>query len=297
MLSSLFAVSALFFTSSDGAETRQKLILDADTANEIDDMYAIVRMLKQDDFEVVGLSSAQWFHYLSGERSVFASQVYNEDLLRLLHRQDLPAPLGADEAIGKPWGGSEPKDSPAARFIIEQARALPEGEKLLVVSIGAATNLASAIGLAPEIVPRISAYVLGFHCDPETGVWNKSEFNIRRDLNAADLLLNTEGLELHVMPVSVAKVLTFDRDETFSRHEQMGELGAYLTGKWKARFADSKSWIMWDLALVQAILHPEMASERGATTPPENTQRTVQVYDKIDPEAMRAEYWATALQK
>ena len=36
-----------------------KLILSADTANEIDDLYAIVRTLKQEKFEVLALASAQ----------------------------------------------------------------------------------------------------------------------------------------------------------------------------------------------------------------------------------------------
>ncbi len=40
-----------------------KLILDCDTANEIDDWYAIVHTLRQDKFEVFPLNSAQWFHY------------------------------------------------------------------------------------------------------------------------------------------------------------------------------------------------------------------------------------------
>ena len=75
----------------------------------------------------------------------------------------------------------------------------------------------------------------------------------------------------------------------------MGELGEYLTRKWNARFADSKTWVMWDLALVQAVLHPDMATTKQVLTPPENTQRTVTVYDSIDAEAMRRDYWSVVL--
>ncbi len=274
-----------------GQEERARLILDADTANEIDDMYAITRMLRQDRFELIGLTSAQWFHALSGPRTVYASQAINEDLLRLHGRADLPALLGSDSEFGMPWGGDEPRDSAAAAFIIEEARKTPEGERLTVVCLGASTNLASALKLAPDIVSRMRVYVMGFRYDAERQAWNKSEFNVRRDLNAADYLLNCEGLELHVMDANVSGKLKFDRDATFARQARMGQLGAYLTEKWKARFADAPTWVMWDLALIEAILHPEWARERLVTTPPENRKRKVWVYESIDLAEMQGDYW------
>jgi inosine-uridine nucleoside N-ribohydrolase len=274
--------------------SRPKLILDCDTANEIDDLYAIVRMLNQDKFDVVGLSSAQWLHYLGRQDSVQASQKDNQDLVRILGRGDLPTPLGAERPMGKPWGGDEAKDSPAAQFIIKHARAVPAGERIHVVCTGASTNLASAIKLAPEIAGKIEAHLMGFRYDVEMGVWDKSEFNVRRDLNAADFLLNQQSLELHVMSATVSEAFKFDRDDTFARHETMGELGRYLTGQWKAKFNDSKTWIMWDLALVEAMLREELATEVQVMTPPENRQRKVWVYDSIDTDAMRADYWNVA---
>ena len=270
---------------------RPKLILDADCANEIDDMYAIVRILNQEKFEVLGLSSAQWFHYLGDSDSVQASQRVNESLVKLLGRDELPVPQGAERPMGKPWGGEAPKDSAAAQFIIRQANLLPDGEYLHVVCIGASTNLASAIKLAPQIAPKIKAYVMGFRYDAGKKAWNKSEFNIRRDLNAADFLLNQSDLELHIMTATVSESFKFDRDDTFARHESMGALGEYLTSQWQRKFGDSKSWTMWDLALVEALLHPEYAHETQVMTPPENTPRKVWVYDSIDIQKMKDDYW------
>ena len=277
------------------AESRPKLIIDADTANEIDDMYAIVRMLHQDKFDVVGLNSTQWQHRLSGPNTAAESHQINRKLLELLDREDLPLNLGSNEPVGMPWGGDEPRDSAATRFIIDRARALPEGEQIIVMCIGATTNLASAIRLAPDIVPRLRVYLMGFKFDPGTRVWNKSEFNVRRDLNAADVVLNTAGLEVHVMSGTVSHPYTFPRDETFRRHERMGKLGAYLTERWRERFAEFENWVMWDLALVEAMLNPGMARESLTMTPPENTQRQIHVYDWIDVEAMRADYWQAVL--
>ncbi|QDT09947.1 nucleoside hydrolase [Stieleria marina] len=275
---------------------RPKLILDADTANEIDDMYSIVRMLRQDHFDVLGVSSAQWFHYLGDPNSVQASQKINESLASLLGRTDLSLPLGADRPVGKPWGGTDARDSAAAQFIIQHAKSLPDGQQLHVVCLGASTNLASAIKLAPEIAPKIKAYLMGFRYDAAKRVWNKSEFNVRRDLNAADLLLDQPDLELHIMSADVSGELKFDRDETFRRQQTMGDLGEFLTSQWKTKFASSKTWVMWDLAVVEALLRPELASERQVDTPPENTPRKVWVYDHIDVKKMSDDYWRVALE-
>ena len=285
--------------SSNGllAQSKPKLILDADTANEIDDMYAIARMLKQEKFDVLALTSSQWMHYLAEEDSVGGSQRENEALVKLLGATTLPTPIGSKEPMGKPWGGDQSKDSPAAQFIIAAAKAATPDSKLLVVCLGASTNLASAIKMEPTIAANIDAYVLGFRYDHSKQVWNKSSFNIRRDLNAADFILNCEALNLHVMPANVARPLTFERDKTFARHEKMGELGAHLTAKWKARFPEFENWVMWDLALVEALLHPEMATKKQCDTPPENEARKVWVYDSIEVQAMRDDYWKTVLER
>jgi purine nucleosidase len=39
---------------------KQKVWLDSDTGNEMDDLYAIVRLLKEPSLDVVGLSSAHF---------------------------------------------------------------------------------------------------------------------------------------------------------------------------------------------------------------------------------------------
>lgn len=293
----VLAVSLTLTGSVFGQAKKQKLILDADTANEIDDMYAIARMLNQDKFDVLALTSCQWIHYLAEEDSVGASQRENEDLVKLLGKTNLPLPLGSKEPMGKPWGGDQPKDSPAAQFIIKSAKAASPEEKLIVVCLGASTNLASAIKMAPECAKNIDAYVLGFKYDFEKDIWNKSSFNVRRDLNSADYLFNCKDLNLHVMPSNVAKSLTFPRDETFARHEEMGALGAHLTAKWKARFGDFQNWVMWDLALVEALIHPKFATMKKLVTPPENLNRKVWVYDSIRVQSMRDDYWATVLPK
>jgi purine nucleosidase len=271
-----------------------KFILDTDSANEIDDLYALAFLLPELDekIELLGVNSAQWFHVLSGDSTCYRSQKLNEEILTIAGKMDLPHPMGSDMMMGYPWGEYIPRQSPAPDFISEQAMALPEGERLVVMGIGASTNIASALALEPAIVDKIVVYILGFNYFFDKEAWEKGEFNIRRDLNAANYLLNLENLELHVMPTTVAIQYTWDREDTFQKLDQCGEMGAYLKDKWLERFPDNDSWVMWDVALLQAFIKPEQGEEIVVRTPPENEARTVWLYEDIDEDAMLADFWA-----
>jgi len=289
----LGSLAALPF-SLQGQASKRKILLDSDTANEIDDLYAITRALLEPGFRMLGLSSAQWNTRLSPPDTVAESQKLNTEILRLMGRQEIPAPMGSEMIMGKPWGGDEPRDSPAARLMIREARAMPPGGKLTIVNTGAATKVASAIKLAPDITPRIAVYLMGAHYFADRKVWNKDEFNVRNDLNAFNYLLNAEGLELHVMPANVCGKLVFQQADTLRRLQGKGGIWDYLAARWLSFSPESEQWVMWDLALVEALARPELAQEAQFHTPPENTQRDVFVYTDIDAEAMRNDWWRVA---
>ncbi len=113
------------------------------------------------------------------------------------------------------------------------------------------------------------------------------------DLYAIIRTLRQDKLE--VLGLNSAQALEFDRDDSFERQEQMGELGKYLTDKWNARFPNFETWTMWDIAAVQAVVHPDMAKQEQVMTPPENVQRKVWVYYEIDAKRMRDDFWKAAM--
>jgi inosine-uridine nucleoside N-ribohydrolase len=280
--------------TNGSSAARRPLLIDSDTANEIDDLYAIVRALLEPDFNIVGLSSAQWNHRLSPDNTVQESQDLNEEILRLMGRVDIPHPLGAEMIVGKPWGGDEPRDSPAAQLMISTARAMPAGQKLTIATLGAATNVASAIQLAPDIIPKIACYVLAGRFFADRQVWDKNEFNVRNDLNATNLLFDTDGLELHVMPINILFDFQFRRDTVMNRLAGQGGVWDVLATRWLSHSPSSTTWIMWDVALIIALARPELATEGQFKTPPENEQRDIHVYTSVDEAAMRSDWWAVA---
>lgn len=282
---------------------QQKVWLDADTGNEMDDLYAIAHLVKSDKIDLIGISSA---HFNNADLNVFEkwnaydtetlkpveeSQRLNEEILSALDRMDIPHPLGADRQIGRAWGQQDPRDSPAAQAIITAAREMKDDEKLDILTLGAMTNAATALMLAPDIKDKIRLYSLGSWYTPETKAWNKSEFNIRCDLNAFDYLLNLEGLDFTIMTTTTSFALKFDRDETYDRLDESVEIERILADRWRIQNPQDKTRVMWDLALVEAYLHPEWSTVATVLAPPENTQRLVKVYVDIDADQMRNEFW------
>ncbi len=296
-----FLIGLLFLSTAISAQ--QKVWLDADTGNEMDDLYAIAHLVKSDKIDLIGISSA---HFNNSDLNVFEkwnaydtetlkpveeSQRLNEQILEALDRMDIPHPLGGDRQIGRAWGGEEPRDSPAVQAIIKEAKAMPKGKRLHVLTLGAMSNVASALILAPEIKDKIRLFSLGSWYDVKKNAWSKNEFNIRCDLNAFDYLLNLEGLDFTIMTTTTSFALQFDRDETYSKLDESVEIEKILADRWRTQNPQDKTRVMWDLALVEAYLYPELATVSQIMAPPENTQRLVNVYTKIDAKAMQNEFW------
>jgi len=294
---------AVLVTAASAAPTR--IILDADTGNEMDDLYAIVRAVRSPELEVAALYSAhfnnvqlltddKWHIYPTEDIDTVAiSQRINEHLLRLMGREEIPHPRGCDRMLGFAWG--PPKrapgpPSPAIDHLIREARALPEGEKLDVVVLGAVTNVAAALHKAPAIAPRLRCHIISMRYDTERGVWNKNSFNARNDLNGLDLLLARRDLELRVMPGNVSAALKFQRRVALERLDPEVELEAFLRKRWD-QVSAGREWIMWDLALVEALIDPSLATTRTVPAPPENGGRPLEVYHSIDAAAMERAFW------
>lgn len=282
---------------------KQKVFLDADTGNEMDDLYAIVRLVKETSVDLVGLSSAhfnnadllvfeKWNAYDTKTlKPVVESQRINEEILQMLNRLDIPHPIGADRQIGWAWGGLRANDSPAAQSIIAAARKVAPGEQLHVLTLGPLTNIASAVILAPDILPKIKVYALGARYNPKTKVWDKSEFNIRNDLNAFDYLLNLDGMDLTMMPLDASRPFQFQREETYDRLDENKPIERLLEYRWREQNPQDATRIMWDLALVEAYLKPELAKIKTVRTPPENKRRKIRVYVKIDEKTLTTDFW------
>ncbi|MDI9432192.1 MAG: nucleoside hydrolase [Planctomycetota bacterium] len=270
------------------------VLLDCDTANEIDDLYAIVRAMVDPSFEIVGLTSAQWrMQPNAPQNTVEPSQRLNERLLALMGRLDIPHPIGANGAM---TDAATPQDSPAARFIIQKAKEMPAGRKLTVITTGAMTNIASAIALDPSIAARIRCYSMGLRF--EDGQWNAEEFNAQNDPRAVDCLFMAEDLEWHVMTSTISAALRFKKARAVAELQGTGGVYDFIVDYW-LKFdppwqpdMDTDTWTMWDVAAVEAVRRPELAHEKEVPVPARlNSDRRVWVYTQIEAQQMEEVFW------
>lgn len=298
----LFILLIAFFSDHSYAQ-KQKVWIDADTGNETDDVFAIIRLLAEPSIELTGVSSAHfnnpdllvfkmWNQYPTRNiNTVQISQELNEEILGVMHQMSVPHPIGADRQIGRAWGGSEPRDSPAAEQLIKTVKSLRQNEKLDVICTGALTNLASAIQIDTSIIPRIRCYILGARYNIKKRAWDKNEFNIRNDLNAFDYILDTPKLNITVMPVNTALPFQMQRDSLYAGINQDSPPQNLLKKRWEETNPDDTIRVLWDLALVEAYLQPDLVNTVDVQAPPENMDRLIRIYSKIDSGELLHDFW------
>ena len=292
-MKNLIVVFLLITTALCAADTI-KLYIDADTANEVDDLYAIVRALIEPEFDIVGLGSAQWqVSHWATDQSLEDSQRLNDMLLAFLHKQHIPAPRGGHARLYD-WGADIAQHSAAAYFIIEQAHAMPDGEKLVIANLGALTNVASAILIDPSIVPKIKLYLLGTTYDFENSIWRKRDFNCVMDIQAINVVLDAKGLETHIMPGNVAAAMKFDMQRCKEQFAEKNDLLDFLYQRWVDHKDGGRySRTIWDLSVIEALVHPEWAEVVQVAGPPENGNRTLFVYKRINADEMIDDFYET----
>lgn len=278
-------------------EDRLKLIIDADTANEVDDLFAIVRALVSPSLHVVGITSAQ-FHTspLASDTTVLESQAMNEDIIRLMKIDNVPLPIGSNTPMSI---ATAPASSQASKFIIEQAHKIKEGDRLHIAVLGSCTNVASAIVEDPSIISKISVHYIGFWHDAELNSYDKKEFNSGNDTIAVNVLLDAEELDFDVMTATTCQHLVFDKSVVNEKLKSKGAIQDYMINRWDSferwwttEDPEKQKWIMWDVAIIEALINPHLAVKETFTTPPENTKRYIEAYTSIEVAEMKSEYWS-----
>jgi len=295
MIKHIFTLLLLFASFTLQAQEKKTVIIDADTGNEVDDLYAIVRALIEPSWEVVGLNATQWQpSHWSVEKSMEESYRLNNVLLSYLELdKKIPSNRGAEDRLFD-WGNrSQP--STASNFIIKQALQAGD-EKVNVVALGALTNVASALLDNPAIADKIRLYWLGTSYDFEQGVMKNIDFNNVMDIQAVDVVLNAD-VELHVIPVNVAAAMTMDWKETEQQFRGKHDMLDFLLQRWYNHLDGGRhARTIWDLALIQAIIYPEWAEEVKVKTSPEKGNREIWMYKSIDDDKMRQEFYEKTLE-
>ena len=229
------------------------VVLDTDTYNEIDDQFALSYLLSYGEkLCTKAIYAAPFFNEHSEGPGDGMEKSYAEihHLLELLGREDLKDCVfrGSTDYLADE---KTPQKSSAAEHLAELAMSYTADEPLYVVSIGAITNIASAILLRPEITERIVVVWMGGHAIhwPDT-----REFNMFQDVAAARVVFGS-GVPLVQIPgMGVSSAFSISEAELEKWLRGKNKLCDYLVQHTvdEVTYAVGKPWtrIIWDVVAV-----------------------------------------------
>ncbi len=269
--------------------TRVAVVIDTDAANEIDDQFALAWALsRQDKLDIRGIYAtpfsfahrrALYSHAHADAAPFNPPEVGMErSFHEILRVQEL---MGGQKQVPVMRGSAgylssleQPLASEAAEHLIATALSMPRDEPLYVVALGCATNVASALLLAPQIIHKI--VVVWTSAFPSHAPHVNQSFNLEQDVLASQWLYES-GVPLVYLPgYQVGAQLRLSLAEVERYVAPHGQIGRYLyelfaenplwavTGR---PTFEAHSWVIWDLINIAWLIDPKWVPSEIVPTP------------------------------
>ena len=257
------------------------VVLDTDAYNEIDDQFALSYLLKSTEkLNTVAIHAAPFLNHRSESPKDGMEKSYDEilRLLKLLKRDDLVSTTfkGSDNYLKDE---NTPVYSSAAEDLVKRAKNYSPENPLYVVAIGAITNVASALLIAPEIAENIVVVWLGGHSYQHH---DTAEFNMVQDIAAARAVFKCNVPLVQLPCVGVVSSFAFSYIELEHYLRGKNELADFLLDR-TLEHAEQicairgasplvSSKIIWDVTAVAWLLNDDdrfMISNICASAMPE----------------------------
>jgi len=247
-----------------------RVILDCDTANEIDDQFAIAYALGSPSLDVRGVISVQ-NTLIHGAGSVARYQEEAERVVALCGKtENVPCLRGA---IGPMETRASPVASEGLDFLIAEAKQGP----LTIIATGPITDVASLLLIAPEVRENLRVVWLGGFPDAATYTrWRLGELNGRADI-AAWRVLFAQPVALLQLPgwPGVAKLVVEYGpyiEELRAMSRPIATYLAEISTAWQEQraalgYGQQTRKILWDVANVAAVIAPASVTVMPTATP------------------------------
>jgi inosine-uridine nucleoside N-ribohydrolase len=231
------------------------VVLDTDAYNEIDDQFATAYMLRSSDkLNVKAFYAAPFENPRSSGPADGMKKSYEEiKKLLVLAEAEQPVFKGSHRFLENE---TTPVISDAAKDLAERAKAYSPENPLCVVTIGAITNIASAMLLEPAVAENTVVVWLGGHA---RHFHDTKEFNMRQDIAAARVVMGS-GVPFVQLPCfGVVSNFTVSGPELDHWFVGKNELADYLAANTVAEansYAKGRAWsrVIWDVTAVAWLL-------------------------------------------
>jgi inosine-uridine nucleoside N-ribohydrolase len=241
-LATIFLASACLAPAQQQAASavREKVILDTDIGDDIDDAFALALVLSSPEIELLGISTA-WGNTQRRARIV-------DRLLCETGNENIPILAGVETKSKVPmaqarWAEEMPPRAklfgPSVDFILEQIRRYPN--QITLIAVAPFTNVGALIERDPETFRKLKRVVImggsvyrGYNdlgYTPDRGP--EPEYNIVSDVPAARRLF-ASGVPLFVMPLDSTqlKLDEFKRELIFRQSTPLTDALTLLYHLW-----------------------------------------------------------------
>jgi purine nucleosidase len=248
------------------------IVIDSGEGNEADYLLAVVRAMYASEISIKAIITNQ-------EHNFYEKSNKTDTLLSIAGQDNIPLLKGSSKSLQEL---EIPFNSEASDYLIREFKNLKRDEKLNIVCFGALTNVAALIQKDPSIAPYLRVYFQGARYDSRLDVWNKNEYNVRKDLDAFDVLLDTPNLELIILPYDLSKDFSFSREILTSLIQGKGKLWQFVSSELQNQKITSGSFSIKQVAIIEALINPRYSKVKEVMSPPENYKRQIKVYSFLN---------------
>jgi inosine-uridine nucleoside N-ribohydrolase len=263
----MLAAAFLIASGAAQAQPREKIIIDSDIGDDIDDAFALGLALSSPEFEILGVSAS------FGDTPARARML--DRMLGELGRSDIPVAMGAPANVNLnaftqrryAEGGSFARATHAnsVDFILDQARKYPG--QVTLVAIGPLPNIGAMIDKDAGAFRKLKRVVImGGNIRPLLDPYGAAapiaphpEWNIKNDIASAQKLF-TVGVPLLVMPLDSTanlKLHEVARTALLAHGTMLTNILAGLYYEWSAA-TRSPTPILYDPMTLAALLEPSL---------------------------------------
>ena len=246
-----------------------KVILDTDTLNEADDLFAIAYMFKSHDiFDVQAITIAPFKHSMWKKTVSESIDVSYDETCKLYDYLNISDKSNIYKGSRDYYSNGYLECNEAVRKIVEIAN---KNEKTYILAAGCLTNVAIAINLYPEIINKIEVIWIGTNFL----FGRNKDFNFNQDMEAVRYAFNSK-VKLTVIPCSpISSNLMTSIFELEYELKGTNELNDYLCYKFYNRYwGPHKRWPLWDISIIAYMINKDWFDTMEVSCPIINEDNT-----------------------
>jgi inosine-uridine nucleoside N-ribohydrolase len=250
-------LASTFVSGCHARSGRVAVFMATDCGVEVDDQWALTHLALSPEFDLRGIVSthASSVHYSSGSSARCASDVLKR--VAPARAADVPVIAGSDAPLQNVNTG---RDNAGVQLLLRVSRQYSPSHRLVVLSTGAATDVASAIVEDPSIADRVRLVAMAFTDWPGGG----PEFNITNDPLAWQVILASKVPLVVGSAEATKRGLRMTSREAAAIMRPHGAIGEYLFTMFDwwvatnpelvANTVSPGTWVIWDEVVVAYAL-------------------------------------------